>query len=281
MDKAIVNIAAKVNLTLDVTATTTDGYHTLSTIMASVGVYDTITVAKSNSVRVEMLGRVNDVNNVAYKTVKKAVERLGISGADIKIKKGIPFSGGMGGSSADISGVLIGLEQIYGLKRTDTLPIADALGSDTVFMLEGGIAQCGGRGNDVIRLPYERYYMVIVKPFGGANTGAVFKKYDSDPKNTNYTDKFLANIKNGSATAHVGNALTDAAIDVNNNILGAITDLMKFSDRVSMTGSGSAVFGIFNDSESASIVARELAPRYPYVFVTETVESGAIIKECV
>lgn len=281
MDKAIVNIAAKVNLTLDVTATTPDGYHTLSTIMASVGVYDTVTVKKSDSVRVEMLGRVNDVNNVAYKTVKLAVEKLGISGADISIKKGIPFSGGMGGSSADISGVLIGLEQIYGLNRMDTLPIADALGSDTVFMLDGGIAKCGGRGNDVIRLPYERYYMVIVKPFGGANTGAVFKRYDAKPKSTNYTDSFLANLKSGGATAYVGNALTDAAIDVNKNILGAITDLMKYSDRVSMTGSGSAVFGIFDDSEMACQVARELAPRYPYVFSTETVESGAIIKECI
>lgn len=279
MDKAIVNIAAKVNLTLDVTATTPDGYHTLSTIMASVGVYDTVTVKKSNSIRVEMLGRVNDVNNVAYKTVKLAVEKLGISGADIKINKGIPFSGGMGGSSADISGVLIGLEQLYGLNRMDTLPIADALGSDTVFMLDGGIAKCGGRGNDVIRLPYERYYMVIVKPFGGANTGAVFKRYDSKPKSTNYTDNFLANLKSGAATAYVGNALTDAAIDVNKNIFGAITDLMKYSDRVSMTGSGSAVFGIFDDSETARQVARELAPCYPYVFSTDTVESGAITKE--
>lgn len=161
MDKVTVKIAAKVNLTLDVTATTADGYHTLSTIMASVGVYDTITVKRNDTIRIEMLGRVNDENNVAFKTLKLAVDKLGISGADIKITKGIPFSGGMGGSSADISGVLIGLERLYGLNRSDTLPIADALGSDTVFMLEGGIASCTGRGNDVLRLPYERYYMVI------------------------------------------------------------------------------------------------------------------------
>lgn len=279
LDKVTVNIAAKVNLTLDVTATTSDGYHTLSTIMASVGVYDNLAVKKSDKIRVEMLGRVNDENNVAYKTVKLAVDKLGLSGADIKITKGIPFSGGMGGSSADISGVLLGLEQIYGLTRTDTLPIADALGSDTVFMLDGGIASCSGRGNTVMRLPYERYYMVIVKPFGGANTTAVFKKYDSDPKITNYTNSFLASIKSGNATAHVGNVLTDAAINVNKNILGAITDLMKYSDKVSMTGSGSAVFGIFNDIASANQVAKELSPHYPYVFATETVESGSIIEK--
>lgn len=278
LDKATVKIAAKVNLTLDVTATTSDGYHTLSTIMASVGVYDTIAIKKSDIIRVEMLGRVNDENNVAFKTLRLAIDKLGISGADIKITKGIPFSGGMGGSSADISGVLIGLEQIYGLMRSETLPIADALGSDTVFMLDGGIARCSGRGNDVMRLPFERYSMVIVKPFGGANTSAVFKKYDSNPKITNYTNSFLASIKSGNATTHVGNALTDAAIDVNKNILGAITDLMKYSDKVSMTGSGSAVFGIFNDTLSANQVAKELAPHYPFVFATETVESGSIIE---
>ena len=146
---------AKLNLTLDITGKE-DNYHTLDSLVVTVGLYDKIVARKRKDplIGVTMHGMGSDKlypeENHAVRAGEKFVEAFGTNGADITVYKNIPMGAGLGGSSADAAGVLNALAQLY--KITDFVKlkaIADGLGSDTGYMLRGGLARMRGRGDEV------------------------------------------------------------------------------------------------------------------------------------
>lgn len=280
MNKINVKVSAKLNLTLDVISAIEGGYHELDTIMASVNVYDRVTVSPSNTIGVYMNDKPSNATNIAYKTVELAQQRCGIDGATVVINKGIPFSAGMGGSSADASAVLYCLNRIYNLGDETIETLARELGSDTNFMLHGGIRRCGGKGDKHVEIDYKPIHFAIIKPYSGANTADVFAAYDRNNcvKDAFYTHEFIAHYgdANNAWREYVHNDLQDSAIAVNDRIERAITDMRRSTQYVAMTGSGSAVFGIFDTETEARMAACTLERKYPFSRYAMTTPNGII-----
>ncbi len=255
MKKVKVKIPAKVNLTLDVTGRE-NGYHTLDSLFLSVSVYDevTLTKRKDRAIRLTFIGgheRSVERTN-AYRAAEEFVKRFETNGADITIKRNIPSGGGLGSSSADPAGVIVGLAKLYG-KSGDLSVIANAVGSDVAFMLDGGFARVKGRGTEIQKLALnEKWYFLILSGRGGVSATKCYARYDE--KNESFapcTEKALDALKYGNKEEFfrlLKNDLYSAATDISPEI-GENLKKLKETGAAAMTGSGSACFAVFSDKK--------------------------------
>ena len=251
---------AKLNFTLDITGVR-NGFHTLDSLVCTVDLYDLIklTKRKDGRVSIEMHGMGTEtlsyeMNNAA-KAAERYIEHFVTCGADIKIYKNIPVGGGLGGSSADAAGVLRGMAMLYGKGSAAELKaLADGLGSDTGYMLEGGWARLNGRGEQVKKLYLSAIlYILLLLPATAVSTAECYKTYDLSPELRADTDGAIAALSAGdiySLGKSLGNALYPAAIELNEEVSAAYEELSGFAPcGVNMTGSGSAVFAVFETRE--------------------------------
>ncbi|MBQ9485599.1 MAG: 4-(cytidine 5'-diphospho)-2-C-methyl-D-erythritol kinase, partial [Clostridia bacterium] len=150
MKKAKVKIPAKINLTLDISGVE-NGYHVLESLVASIDIFDTITAKprKDDILSVQFKGvaiGLSGNKSNAYLAAEKFKKEFATGGVDISIERNIPVAAGLGGSSADIAGVLLAMQKLYDVKK-DLSFIANELGSDVAYMLKGGYAVMRGRGD--------------------------------------------------------------------------------------------------------------------------------------
>lgn len=253
------NAYAKLNLTLDITGAE-GGYHLLDSLVTTIDVSDRIVVKKRKDelVNVTMHGGdfIPPEENNALRAGELFVKSFKTGGADITIYKNIPVGAGMGGSSADAAGVLRAMATLYEIEdRAAVKALADALGSDTGYLLTGGFARLTGRGERVERLPFaEKLYFLIVCPREGVSTPLCYRAYDEggyaySPR----TERAVGELTRGNVAEcarFFSNALYEAATSLNASVRDALTDLKCLSPLgASMTGSGSACFALFENRE--------------------------------
>ena len=147
MSYARVKSFAKVNLTLDITGVN-GGYHMLDSVVASIDVADVITARsrRDGQINVTMHGEgsenIDPERNNAVKAARAFMHHFDTCGADIAVWKNIPVGAGLGGSSADVAGVLRAMAKLYNIDDFEAVKaIADSLGSDCGYMLTGGYAR--------------------------------------------------------------------------------------------------------------------------------------------
>lgn len=251
---------AKLNLTLDILGAA-NGFHMLDSLVCSVDLFDLIKLRKrkDSKICVEMHGLGTELmppeSNNAYRAAEAFINRFQTGGADIVIYKNIPLAAGMGGSSADAAGVLRGLAQLYGVGSERQLKeLADALGSDTGYMLTGGFARLQGRGERVESLDIEnRLNFLALLPDSGVSTAECYALYDREPTPTAATEEAVVALKMGNLTTFgkcLSNALYKPAIELNEDVKRAYGELKEFDPLgVTMTGSGSAVIALFENAE--------------------------------
>ena len=196
---------AKINLSLNV-FNCENGYHNLDSVVCTVDLYDEITVSKRRDDKINLIMRgigedvLSGTDNNAYKAAKLFKETFNTKGMDIKIVKHIPLAGGLGGSSADIAGVLNALKELYDVDG-DVKPLADRLGSDSGYLLTGGYARIRGRGEvvDTIASNVE-FWVVLLYSETGVNTADCFKKYDEMPTQVkpSNNDELVLALENAS-----------------------------------------------------------------------------------
>ena len=249
---------AKLNLTLGVLYKREDGYHALDTVMQTVSLFDRVFVEKSRTVEVQVTGMTLPVENTMYKAAKLYREATGC-GAKIRCEKRIPAEAGMGGGSADAAAVLRGLQRLHRMADDRTLKqIALSVGADVPFCLVGGTCRCEGVGE--ILTPFalkNRLWFVIAKPEQGVSTRALFSRLPL-PRPRVQTLSAMAALAKGDLAAFaplMKNVLEPAAIELVPEI-GALKQKLLDAGALcaQMTGSGSAVFGLF-DSEAAAQAA--------------------------
>lgn len=252
---------AKINLALYV-GKREDGFHPIDSVVASVDLYDDVTVAtryddkinlKPSGLREYIYGFGYDNDN-AYKAAALFKEKYNTKGVDIYIRKAIPLSGGMGGSSADAAAVLRAMAKLYKVDD-DLSPLAAQLGSDTPYMLSGGFARLGGRGEIITPIDcFRRLHIVAVYPDSGVNTSACFEEFDelelptTDGSMIDGLVHFLSSEDDDYAAGLSGciNDLYPAACSVNPDVKDAFEAIKSLSPSVAfMTGSGSTVCGIY------------------------------------
>ncbi len=268
MKKVKVKVPAKINITLDVLGVDEKGYHMLSSLVSSIDLCDTIVLKKRKDDKITLKekglksGCEIEKNN-AFKTAKLYAEKYSSCGVDITLIKRIPVGGGLGGSSADISGVLKGLN-LLNQKDNDLMPLASALGSDVSFMLNGGLAVIEGKGDAVkpIQKPLN-LYMIILTEKQSVSAKESYKQFDLDGKTyESCTEKALTKLYSGDLDGFLSlikNDLEPASKKLLNKIEDNVKALYNIgAKKAVMTGSGSAVFGVFDSKEKRDTAFKNL-----------------------
>ena len=255
---------AKINLTLEIVGEE-NGYHRLDSLVGSVDLFDLITLKKRkdklSAVTMKGMGseQIPPENNNALKAAEAFSKKDGSGGAQITVYKNIPMGAGLGGSSADVAGVLLGMAKLYGIDDEKGLAeLADTLGSDCRYMLSGGFARMQGRGNLVTPLDlFSELYFLAICPQSDVLTKECYKRYDQMGKPQsrieNATENCIAALSKNDVNAagrYLTNDLFAPATALNSDVLKAYEEALSFSPLGAvMTGSGSCVLALFETRE--------------------------------
>ena len=272
----------KINIGLNVSGEE-GGYHMLDTVLAGISIYDEITVrtVKDKNINLQVSCDAETIavaDNNAYKAAKAFSEYFGTFGADIKLKKNIPVGSGLGGSAADIVGVVRAMDKAYGVGG-DLVPLVNSLCSDGEFLLCGGFARVNGRGMVKERFRSAKpLYLVIAVPEGQCGTADVFAEFDKGvyPHFGADTDGIVADLKSGEKLPQreIFNALSAPAFSINPEVEKVYGKVFSLSpDFMSVSGSGSAVYASFETPELCLWAKQKLAGECAKVFVCETVNA--------
>ncbi len=281
-----VKAAAKINLALDVTGKLPNGYHTIESVFQTVGLYDEISVELTDGDIVltcevpEKFAESDEIpcdeRNIAYKTARKFLDENELkNGCRIHIKKGIPSQAGMGGGSTDAAAVIYCLSQLTG--KSFSAP--EKIGADVPFFLTGGTAYVEGIGEKITPIAdFSGKILVIAKGKEGVSTVEAYNAVDA-LENSNHPDVqglVKAITEENDVCGFIGN-LFESAIK-----LDEVEDIKKKmvaheACAACMTGSGSAVFGIFDTAEKAEKCADSLKSTGYFAEVCETVKDSFIV----
>ncbi|MBC8113589.1 MAG: 4-(cytidine 5'-diphospho)-2-C-methyl-D-erythritol kinase [Candidatus Saccharimonas sp.] len=272
---------AKLNLFLRIVARRPDGFHDIESVMASIDLYDTLTLEAASSGEIELtvmdssartpsgsmrleapVGPENLVVRAAHLLRQHAACELG---ARVTLIKRIPSSAGLGGGSSDCAAALMGLNRLWNLRlpRSELVALAGQLGSDVAFFLsESPVALCVGRGEQIepLRISTSLHF-VVAKPASGLSTPAVYRQCrpDASGQQVGGFVEALAAGAIGDMARRLHNGLQAPAESLSSDVRG----LRKLFEQLpvaghQMSGSGSSYFGICASRRQALRVASRL-----------------------
>ncbi len=267
---------AKINLGLDIIRKRSDGYHDIDTIMQTVSLYDDIYLKKHPGIIISC----SDPNiplhesNTAYKAAMAFFKkhRLDISqeGVHIIIEKHIPSQAGLGGGSSDAAAVLRGLNKLYCTNYGTSIlgELALEVGSDVPFCINGGTQRARGRGEELTELPlFEKIYFVIAMPDEFVDTAHAYSLY-KDGKSTFHPNidsiETALNERNFKKLCTcLNNAFEELIFPEKPGIVKTKHDILDTGASAAlMTGSGAAVYGIFDSQKKAQSAFTSLKGKY-------------------
>lgn len=257
-----VKACAKINLTLDVLGKREDGYHLIDSVFQSVSLCDAVEIQESNAIIVRCSDNsICDKSNIAYTAAQKFFEYTGIDGgAEIVIEKHIPLASGMGGGSADAAAVIVALDKIYKTNLTEKqlCEIGLSVGADVPFCIMGGTARVEGIGEKMQKLlDMPECAILLIKHGVKLSTADMYKKIDSCPQSTFYTQTVVAAIEHGDLNTVCQNVYNAFSAVCDNDKL--ISDIKATNPQaVSLSGSGPTVFAIYNNIDEAKIASKAL-----------------------
>ena len=247
MKKVKVKAYAKINLILDVVGVE-GNFHALKSLVCSIDLADDVIVKKrkDGKITLKKRGIPYDCPQEKDNAYRSAINYLNDGqGVSIKIKKRIPVGGGLGGSSADIAGVLNALDLLYDGQK-DKQKIADQLGSDSKYMLKGGYAILEGRGDKITYLNQNRqFYLLVLTCQNQVSAKQSYAEFDNQQKTyPQACDQAVKAFNDKQFLSLLKNDLYPASSTILPQIKSNLQDLKQFGDCV-MTGSGSAVVGVY------------------------------------
>ncbi|MCL2544669.1 MAG: 4-(cytidine 5'-diphospho)-2-C-methyl-D-erythritol kinase [Clostridia bacterium] len=283
---------AKINWTLDVLGKRPDGYHELDMLLQSVTLQDTLTMEPAAKLSLEMRGwpRVRvDERNLVLRAARALGEAAGTAlGARITLEKRIPVGAGMGGGSADAAAALVGLNKLWGLHlaESELERIGLSVGADVPFCVRGGLQRAGGVGEVLRPLEAPRaFFLVAVQPCRGLSTKDMFATLHADaldPAHRPDNGAAMAALQTGNVRAlaqAMGNVMEPVASALRPEIGECAARIAATGAlRAQMTGSGSAVFGVYATARDARIALGALRTAYRAAWVMSTAKQGVTIE---
>ena len=274
MHSLIVKAFAKINLGLLITGKRHDGYHTLETIFAPINWYDTIEFTDSDLISMSCtnIDLPVDDNNLCIKAARSLQQFAGIrTGVAMKLQKQVPFGAGLGGGSSDAATVLRVLNELWlvNASSVELHALAVKLGADVPYFLSmKGLAYARGIGDELddlgLTLPY---YTVTVFPEEHIATVWAYKNFY--PR----FDREIPDLKRLASELCISSKKENLP-DFENDFESAVFDhfpavrevkstlLQAGSIFASLSGSGSAVFGLFEQEEQALAAIKRLPEAY-------------------
>lgn len=264
---------AKINLTLGVLGKREDGYHLVDTIMQSVSLFDTVTVAESEKLVVKFGNKtIDSEDSISYKAALLFFEDTKISkGAKIHIKNRIPTGSGMGGGSADAAAVLLSLDRLYKTQLpTEKLEeIGLKLGADVPFFIRGGAMRAEGIGEKLTPLtPLKKGYFVLAKADSKPSTAQMYALIDSEQPplpETELAVKALSEENTTLLSSLFVNSFTSVWKD--SPLKKRLLDFEP--DGVSLSGSGPTWFAYFTEKKKALKAYKALKREKIECFISE------------
>lgn len=280
---------AKLNLSLDVTGRREDGYHDMLMVMQTISVSDRIDLelTEEPGIQAECNFRYvpTDGRNLAVRAAQVYLQAVAenqheTQGVSIRLEKHIPVGAGMAGGSADAAAVLRGMNRLFGspLNRQELEALAGQVGSDVAFCIAGGTQLAKGRGEQLEDLPpLPPCWIVVCKPGFSISTPELFRKLDEvSLRRHPDTAGMLAALREedlreiGIRMYNVFEDVPDRRMRQTGEIKSVLLDHGALG--AMMTGTGSAVFGIFSNTEAAERCAADLKKEHRFCRVAEPVE---------
>ncbi len=257
---------AKINLFLEILGKRNDGYHEIETIMQEIDLADNLQFEEiQEGVKLECSDKNIPLNqdNLVCKAANLILKECGIKkGVLINLEKKIPVGAGLGGGSSDAAATLKALNLLWnvGLSDGELMEFAAKLGSDIPFFIKGGTSLCGGRGEKIspVEVRSKMHYLVLF-PHVHISTETIYKNLKIDLTKKRKDVSFFLDALKFSEIAGIGKLLFNRLEEV---VFTTYPDLLKVQSSLkvfdfcglSISGSGSAFFGLCNDRHQAEAI---------------------------
>ena len=281
---------AKINLDLRVLGTRPDGFHELRTVFQALSLHDTIECIPRPgpfAIECDAAGIPLDRSNLAWRAADalwRSLRRDGpVRDVLVRIQKRIPLQGGLGGGSTDAAATLLGLTEAWRVpvRPNQLVDVAATLGADVAFFLSGGTALGLGRGDEIYPLAdLPRHWIVLLVPGFGVSTPDAYGWYDAERDHVGHVRATAREVQ------HVPGPWPSRAAQMVNDLEAPIArhhpeiDHMKTALRragalaAAMSGSGSTVFGLFQQRREAEAAVSRLSGSGWRVLMTESLGRG-------
>ena len=272
MEKIYLKARAKVNLTLNILNKRQDGYHNLESIFQKINLYDEMWIEKTNRNEFELESNIQNVrveDNIIYKAYKKLKQEYSnLLGVKVKLNKKIPMQAGLAGGSTDCASFILGANKLFDLQMSKEKleSIATVLGADVVPCLYNGAVKAQGIGEIITEIETDfKYYFVIVKPKFSCSTKEMYEKIDNkkiEHHNINNTILGLKNHNVDLIALNLYNSFEEVSKENEEikNLKKALSENLAINTLLS--GSGSCIFGIFENKELAQKAYKNLKEKY-------------------
>ena len=273
---------AKVNLDLRVLGTRADGYHELRTVFQSVELHDTLTCVErpgAFALKCRASGVPLDETNLVWRAGAALWQALGRAGDPqdtlVTIDKRIPMQAGLGGGSGDAAAALLALGRLWGGAPVTLLrEVASRIGADVPFFLSGGTALGLGRGEEIYPLvDLPPHWIVIVRPPFGVSTAEAYAWYDED-RTAGVKEPRELQILPVPWPSRAAQMINDLEVPVvrRHPEIGTLKGALREAGAVAsvMSGSGSAVYGLFRTRAAADRAVKPLSKAGSRALLTRT-----------
>ena len=276
MDVIYKKAKAKINLTLNVLEKRADGYHNIESIFQKINLYDEIFVKKGKGtygIKIKSnIKELENENNIIYKAYALLKEKFSnICEVEVILKKKIPMQAGLGGGSSDCAGFIECINKIFSLNldKKQMQEIGLKLGADVPAAFEDMPIVVRGIGEKIERINSKfKYYVVLIKPNFSCNTKEMYDRLDntSDIKQLYNSEK----VKSAIVLKNI-NVLSENLYNVFENSVYEVDILKEKMMKLdalgsAMTGSGSCIYGIFDNKNSAKYAFDLLSKDYETYF---------------
>ncbi len=276
---------AKINWSLYILDKRLDGYHNILSLLHCINLYDELKIEPAKDIEVISDMDIPAEQNLVYKAASMLKEKSGIQkGSRIMLNKAIPTGAGLGGGSSDAAHILMGLNKFWGLgfDNKELIMLAEGIGSDVPFFFHCPMALVGGRGEHVEPLIIDTSYsLLLIKPPVSVSTLWAYDMirqerligqnlYDKNQTLPELTKKGfeINNIKliyeslvrrDFSLLQNIVNNDFESVITMHFPVIRKLkNDLLDLGACIAMmTGSGSVVFGLFQERRDAEIASRK------------------------
>ena len=262
---------AKVNLGLKVLNKRSDNFHNILSIFIELNLYDTLDFYPSQSLKILSTGHYlapNGKNNIIYKAVNIFSKEFGVN-VDYKIllNKSIPIGAGLGGGSSNAAKTLVALNQIfnYNISEDKLCKMGSKIGSDVPFFITGGIKKITGKGELIHQINYSvlnnKIFLLIFPNFSISTKWAYNKiKKHLEPKKIRHKFSPLTDKVNWALFENDFEHIVCLTYP-------EIRDIKKMLYKTgalysSLSGSGSTMFGIYNDMKLVNKAIKSFKNEY-------------------